>query len=107
MIASALYHQYMCCSHDKMCALLRCDLAGICAMICGSSIPPVYYAFVCEESQPWGRLWLWQIVVFCTIAMCVTFSKSQNLPSWVPALCYILAGYSTQPCCFHAAYFMK
>ena len=73
MIASASYHQYMCISHEHLVCLLQLDLAGICCMIMGSAVPPVYYAFMCEESQFWGRLWIWQIIVFCGIAGFVCF----------------------------------
>ena len=107
MCASACYHQFLCISHAHCTLLLKFDLAGICAMICGSAVPPVYYAFVCEASQTWGRLWIWQIIIFCSIATYVTFSSSKNLPPWLSVTCYILAGYSTMPCCFHAAYWMK
>ena len=50
MCASCAYHQFMCVSHAHQVCLLQMDLAGICCMIMGSAVPPIYYAFVCEES---------------------------------------------------------
>lgn len=51
---SALYHLLGCCSFDAHACLYRCDVSGILALIVGSYVPALHYAFRCRPHLQWG-----------------------------------------------------
>lgn len=58
MTASWYYHLFFAESPERAQWLRMLDLCGICIMICGSTTPPFYYGFMCEESQYYGKLYI-------------------------------------------------
>ena len=83
------------------------DLGGILAIWIGSSLSPIYYAFMCEQSWFWGQVYLFIIyfTIFAATAVCFILGPSQY-PITV-SVCYIIAGYSAIPAFVHAAYYME
>jgi adiponectin receptor len=47
--ASTIYHLFNAHSKKMMSFWIRFDYAGICCMIAGSSTPPLYYSFACDD----------------------------------------------------------
>ena len=75
-------------------------------MICGSSTPPFYYGFMCDEDRNWGRFYLIQVWSFSLIATALTLYLIHDKErQWIFALAYIIAGYSTLFGCIHLAYY--
>ena len=72
MSASAVFHQFQCMSQEDMDTFLKFDLIGICIMICGSSVAPIYYTFMCEDSLFWCKLWLYMIFTLTGSALLMT-----------------------------------
>jgi adiponectin receptor len=50
LVFSTIYHLVGCYSYDVEQFWLRMDLLGIVAVIVGTSVPGIYYAFACEPS---------------------------------------------------------
>lgn len=53
---STLYHLFMCHSEDSLHCFLRMDYSGIAALIVGSYLPPLYYAYYCFPA--WQKFYL-------------------------------------------------
>ena len=89
--------------------LRKFDMAGICVMICVSATPPVYYGFMCENSQFYGILFLAQIWLACLAALYVTMRPAQKNfgNNWIIAVAYLVAGYSTAPALIYLAYYIE
>jgi adiponectin receptor len=51
MGSSAFYHLVKDHSHSAQRYFSKVDYAGISIMIAGSSTPPIYYSFMCNEMQ--------------------------------------------------------
>ena len=84
-------------------------MAGICVMICASATPPVFYGFMCEDSQFYGTLFLAQIWLACFGALYVALRPAQKNfgNNYVIAIAYLVAGYSTAPALLYLAYFIQ
>ena len=75
-------------------------------MICGSTTPPFYYGFMCDENRFWGNLYLIQVYFFCFIATLLTlYLRNDPTKYHINAAAYILAGYSTTPGIVHLSYY--
>lgn len=61
---SAIYHLFNSHSKKMMTFWIRFDYAGICLMIAGSSTPPIYYSFACEQLEEWRFFYLGLIYTF-------------------------------------------
>ena len=82
------------------------DFIGICIMICGSTTPPFYYGFMCDENRYWGWRYLIQVWSFSLIACLLTLVyRKDKEKQWINALAYIVAGYSTVPGIIHLCYY--
>lgn len=64
---SAIYHLFNSHSKKMMSFWIRFDYAGICLMIAGSSTPPIYYSFACEQLESWRFFYLGLLFTLGTI----------------------------------------
>ncbi len=79
MGASSTFHLLKEHSHKAHKTLAKADYAGISIMIAGSSTPPFYYSFFCEEMQckvlkltkslVWRNLYIGLIFFFCLMTL--------------------------------------
>ena len=68
---SSIYHLFNSHSKKMMNFWIRFDYAGICLMIAGSSTPPLYYSFACNELEQWRFFYLGMVYAFCFFTLCV------------------------------------
>lgn len=68
---SSIYHLFNSHSKKMMNFWIRFDYAGICLMIAGSSTPPIYYSFACNELEQWRIFYLGLIYGICFLTLCV------------------------------------
>jgi adiponectin receptor len=69
--ASMCYHWFHCVSHQHHETLLRMDISGIGALICGSFYPPLYYSFHCHPA--FGMFYLVLVTALCIAAGVMLF----------------------------------
>uniref|UniRef100_A0A7S3CPH7 Uncharacterized protein n=1 Tax=Strombidium rassoulzadegani TaxID=1082188 RepID=A0A7S3CPH7_9SPIT len=68
---SAVYHLFNSHSKKTMTFFIKFDYAGICVMISGSSAPPIYYSFACQELEHWRTFYLAFMYAMCSLTLCV------------------------------------
>ena len=93
-------------SAKDMKRFLNFDLVGICTMLCGTAVSPIYYTFMCESSYGWCKLWLTQIFCASFLALFILF-KCPNASSFLLGFAWIGAAVSALPGTIHAAYFLE
>ena len=103
---SAVYHLFNSHSHEMMRFWIRFDYAGICFMIAGSTTPPVYYSFGCDELQDWRWFYLGLIyaVNFITmVTMMIPYFDRDDMQSLRSIMFVSTAGFAVFPVC-HIVY---
>jgi len=93
---SAVFHLFKEHSKKIMTVFVKFDYAGICLMIAGSSTPPIYYAFACQQLQQWRFFYLGLIYFLCSltlILMMLPYFDRDDMSSYRAGL-YLLTGLS-------------
>jgi predicted membrane channel-forming protein YqfA (hemolysin III family) len=83
------------------------DLVGIVLQIMGSSTPPFYYGFYCEESRYYRNLYLyggWAVCILAGVVVLFPFGLKMQHRAYLCAVAFIFAGWSTLPGCMHLAW---
>ncbi len=97
MGASATFHLFKEHSHKSHKLLAKVDYAGISIMIAGSSTPPYYYSFFCEETHcktfqlflnefllVWRNLYIGLLYFFCLMALLLFMTPGLQTPKYRP-----------------------
>jgi adiponectin receptor len=94
--SSAAFHLFQ--IHSKFLNefLSRLDYGGICLLIMGSSYPPIFYPFACEEVYGARNFFLALITFTCSAAFIACMLPAMAKPEWrgVRGSLFILLGIS-------------
>lgn len=108
MSFSSGYHLFYCMGHEEAVLMRSLDLCGICIMICGSTTPPFYYGFMCDDNRSWGYFYIGQVWLFCFVATYLTMIyRNRPEKKMLCAIAFIVAGYSTGPGMIHLGYYSE
>jgi len=89
---SAIYHNF-CYMNRHVCdKLATLDYAGICVLIMGSSYPPIFYPFACENMFGTRNFFLYCITISCSIAFVAMLTPAMTSSACRPARAIMFVG---------------
>ena len=119
MGASTTFHLLKDHSHKMSSSLAKVDYAGISIMIAGSSTPPYYYSFFCEEMHckpfkmtntiEWRNLYIGLMYFLCFLTLCLFMIPGLQKPKFRPVRgsVFVLLGIMSGLPIIHLQFFME